>query len=173
MCSESASGDLVLAKEYLSLNDICNYRVDDPFVPTYGPRFIDMYNKPNNVRIQKKVNETCDEDYAANDFSNFNFCQTELDNDRYTPLTSNGAFYVARLFFGIASKKISQHSELKESMKSPSYLKPNYLNSKSVLNEFFTFIMIDDVNMIDSRYQNGEISFQLCIGIFYIFYKLE
>jgi hypothetical protein len=46
--------DIVLAKEYLILSELGNYRAGhDIFLPTYGPRYVDLYSRPNNLRVKK------------------------------------------------------------------------------------------------------------------------
>lgn len=171
LCTEDTSGERVLAKEYLSINEISNYHRDEPFLPTYGPSFIDLYSEPNNLRIKKilKDSNEDDEDFGllkTNSKMNLNRNQEDeglKENDRiYMPLGGNGSFYVARMFLSISSKKISQHSELKESMKKS--FKRIDIKQKPQLSEFMAFCLINECTMIDSRYQNGELSFQLCVG---------
>ncbi len=145
LCNETNTGEVILAKEYLSIDDISNYRNEVEYDPTYGPVFIDLYNRPNNCRTKKKTNED------------------EFESS-YTPLVGDGSFYIARLLMSISSKPISPFSELKDSVRAPSYLRKNYLKSKSVLNEFLGFCVINDASMIDSRYKNGELRFKLSFG---------
>ena len=130
----------------MSIDDISNYRNEEHYEPTYGPAFIDMYNRPNNYRIKKKTSEH------------------EFESS-YTPLVGDGAFYIARLLMSISSRQISPFSELKESVRAPSFLRKDYLKSKSVLNDFVAFSVINEVTMIDSRFKNGEIRFKLSFGI--------
>lgn len=151
LCSETNSGEVVLAKEYLSIDDISNYRNEIEYDPTYGPVFIDLYNRPNNCRIRKRTNDD----------------EPEFESS-YTPLVGDGSFYIARLLMSISSKLISPFSELKDSVRAPSYLRKNYLKSKSVLNEFVGFCVINEANMIDSRFKNGNLRFKLSFGKYII-----
>ena len=146
LCNETKSGDIILAKEYLSIDDISNYRNEEQYYPTYGPTFIDMYNEPNNYRI-KKVGVKSDDDTSY-----------------YASLVARGSFYKARLSMSVSSRKISPFSEFKESIKVPNYMRKSYLRSKSVIHDFLVFCVINEVSMIDDRYKNGEMRFQLCIG---------
>lgn len=52
--SGTGSDESVLATEYMNIRELGNFRADDAaFLPTFGPQFVDLYSKPNNLRIQK------------------------------------------------------------------------------------------------------------------------
>ena len=147
LCTEDKSGVRVLAKEYLAISDISSYQNDFRYLPTYGPSYIDFYNEPNNMRI-KKFNSSVTED-------NFNCIVNDLSSNSYTPLEASGSHYIARLLMGISSSLITESFSPD---KDPKYFKvPPEV-------EFVCFIIIDECTMIDSRYKNGKINFQLCIG---------
>jgi hypothetical protein len=165
LCSESSSGETVLAREYLTINDISSFQSEFAFSPTYGPRFVDLYSEPNNKRIQKEYEgksdievDKCGEEELIIE------SETKYKMNDYMPLSGNGAFYIAQLNMSISSKKILQNSEFKDSLiKSFSSIT---LNLKPVVSEFIAFGVLNDVSMIDRRYEHGEISFKLCIGLF-------
>lgn len=96
----------------------------------------------------KKFNSSKNED-------NFNSMVNDLSSNSYTPLEASGSHYVARLLMGISSSLIMDSFGL---VKKPSHFKV------PPVTEFVCFIIIDECTMIDSRYMNGMINFQLCIG---------
>ncbi len=157
LCSETSSGETILASEYLKIDDISSFQSEFAFSPTYGPRFVDLYSEPNNTRTKKEYLE--ENDIECDTFSG----HTDLTHD-YMPLSGHGAFYIAQLNINISSKKILQNSEFKECL-SKSFQSPS-LNLKPVVSEFIAFGVLNEVSMIDGRYEHGEISFQLCIGFY-------
>lgn len=131
----------VLACEYLSIYDISNYLKDDlKYLPTYGPRFIDLYNETDKSKFKKQLNRS--------DSSPDAFLNLTVDNDKI--------HYVARLFLSIDSNK-----EFKESDKN---LNESHKLEPMLSNEFIAFVILDEVYMIDPRFKDGQLSFQLCIG---------
>lgn len=62
LCNGTDSpNDVVLASEYVNLSAISNYKADDEtFYPTYGPRYVDLYSKPNNMRVKKVNADACE-----------------------------------------------------------------------------------------------------------------
>jgi len=166
LCSESNSSETVLAREYLTINEISSFQSEFAFSPTYGPRFVDLYSEPNNKRIKKEYEEKYDIEFdkcGEETLKDLNDCETKNETNDYMPLSGNGAFYIGQLNMSISSKKILQNSEFKDSMVK------NYvsLNLKPVVSEFVAFGVLNEVSMIDRRYEHGEISFQLCIGFFF------
>ena len=60
----TGSDEIVLATEYMNLRELGNYRSDDQtFLPTFGPQHVDLYSKPNNLRIEKTYIDTDSEVY--------------------------------------------------------------------------------------------------------------
>lgn len=69
LCSGNGTqDDIVLATEYINLNELSNFKADDDtFYPTFGPRYIDLYSKPNNLRV-KRANLDNDSDVQEIEF---------------------------------------------------------------------------------------------------------
>jgi hypothetical protein len=67
--TSSTFDEIVLAKEYLTLTELSNFRIDDAlFLPTYGPCYVDLYSRPNNLRVKKQ-----NVDSTVEEVSNFKF----------------------------------------------------------------------------------------------------
>ena len=149
LCNEKK----VLAKEYLSIEDICNYRDEKitHFDPSYGPAFIDMYTKPNNCR-----NHGFDQNKS-----------TDLEQSSYAPLNGENSYYVARLFISISTRKVNITSSLVineiHGVQTP--IENEYPKIENPMN-FIGFCSIKEVNMIDRNFKNGIFKFQFCFGNF-------
>ena len=179
------SGESVLATEYLNINDISNYENQFPFIPTFGPMPIDMYSQPNNLRQERRFSnepnqfdddrfETEDQEKEDNDLKN-NTSTGEYIS--FSPLVANGALYVARVYLSIFSKTVTNiiaantilsalptnENDIMEKMQSKGGLDSIKI-FKNKRAEFITFLLLDEVTLIDSRYQYCEICFQLTMG---------
>lgn len=171
LCAVDPSGERVLSTEYLAINDISNFLNDVQYLPTYGPRYVDLYNEPNNKRIKRTFSSgTGDDDFSNSGSANNSnsHSSSRSSHDTYLPLVAKGAFYVARLYMSIYSMSAARPSSvLKESLQTN-----NSLSQELMINprekRFVAFAIINEVTMIDSRYLNGELSFQLCIGSYNI-----
>ena len=144
----SALNEKVIASEFLSIYDISSYLKDDlekdeEYLPTYGPRYVDLYNLEDKSRFQKRLNE---EDLTK-DMKNVFGISPDL-------------FYVSRLLLSIKSLKYFRRNDSDE-------LQNFEVESQltKIKHEFIVFFIIDEVSMIDSRLnQEGSLSFQLIVG---------
>lgn len=167
---------MTLAREFITLSDISNYRNDYPYLPSFGPRFIDLYNEPKNLRVRKNFTDqenaleymqqavvAEDQQTTTSSFA----ASTSTSNDShfgYTPLTAVGSHYVARLLFSITSRKITPNFDSKKYLTMrPS--QANNLYSKLKKAEFVAYIVINEVTMIDSQFQGQNLNFKLSLGI--------
>ncbi len=112
-------------------------------MPTYGPRYVDLYNQEDKSRFQKSLNE---EDLAR-DLKNIFGNTPDL-------------FYVSRLLLSIKSIKYLRRND---SVELQSFGEVSQLTK--IKHEFVAFFIIDELSMIDSRLnQEGGLSFQLIVG---------
>lgn len=166
LCTETKSGEQTLATEYLNLNEVSNYRQPNTYFPTYGPCYVEIFEKPNNYRIKKTNKNIKSTDDNKTNTLNENmelFDKNELDI--YDSIVADGSFYVGRLFMSVESKRIQSSSDFKNLLRrnKGSFFNKNVHNY--VISEFITFAVLDQITMIDSRYKNGDISIKLCMGI--------
>ena len=131
----------VLATEYFSLNDICNSEnKDEPY--SFGPSYIELYSRPNNCRIKK-----------TNGKQSFN-CS-------YDSLNADGSNYIGRLLLKISSSLDIENRHEKRPLSEIDFLT---VKDRIKKEKFILLCVISDANMIDSRYRDGEIKFQLTFG---------
>jgi hypothetical protein len=123
----------VLSTEYVSLNDLWDNEEENH---SYGPSYINMYNRPNNCRIRKSKDHT------------------------YDSLNANGSNYIGRLLLSISSSCNKDKNQGQVEKKS---LALNTFETVKI-GQFIAICVISDANMIDNRYKNGNIKFQLCFG---------
>jgi hypothetical protein len=206
LCNADPSGEVILATEYLNISDISSYNSNGiDFLPTFGPRYIDFYDDPENSRV-RKANRNLDEskldfnmDVDVKEEMNVQFNNSK---NTYAPVCGDGAFYVGRLYMRIKSKAVANLyeqalSNINESSSESDYYEDDdddendeeyddteidrgrvrhsssktvsskgsgQINSSDNVKDFVAFAMINEVTMIDSRFEKGEISFQLCVG---------
>jgi len=71
LCTQDARlKEQVLGSEYISVNDISSYVKGDYFLPTYGPRYIELDDRldeePANHRKKKNIEENLFDDVIVN-----------------------------------------------------------------------------------------------------------
>lgn len=150
---ENTLEEKVIASEFLSIYDISNYLKDDcEYLPTYGPRYIDLYSLDTRTKIKNKTESSTDDLSQLDD-------STQCDNFHY----------VARLFFSIESNREVKHDTTEP--KSTKLILQAVQKGNSISysmngfkNEFILFLVLDEVTMIDPKYKDGLLSFQLCFG---------
>jgi hypothetical protein len=180
LCTNNGGGsnEVILASEYVTLNELSSYETQHSYMPTFGPRHIDLYNQPNNLRGEKQLSDApsqfdvCgdQEDLAAATSSN----NQSNEYVSFIPMNGFGVFYAARLFMSISSnsstspnsKSIAINDLIENMYKNAAPKKTRILKSRRA--EFLAFVVIDEVTMIDSRYQNADLNFQLTIGKFQV-----
>jgi hypothetical protein len=135
-----------------------------------------MYNEPCNLRVKRANNtdrvSTVDEFHLESLLGAREIQESEDEaapvHFSYTPMTALGSHYIARLLFSITSRKISATLDTKNALSMrPS--KANNLNSNLRKTEFIAYIVINEVTMIDTRYQctkyqDVNLSFRLSVG---------
>ena len=179
LCSREATSERVLATEFISIFDISNYLPYKDkmgqFLPTYGPRFIDLYDQPENSRVRKTPENFSDDEFSFDEDLNLSLSKEKSNSPTYSPVSGNGSFFVARLLLKIESKKAISSKETEASEKNGSSGVQNkakteeVVKSKEEIRDFVAFAIISEVSMIDQRFSAGEISFQLCVGKIVIF----
>ena len=150
-------------------------------MPTYGPRYIDLYDQPENSRVRKMTEDMFEDEHSFGENSSISSNKEKNHVTFYSPVSGNGAFYVARLLLKIESKKVihSKKSTVETTNGNPTStsqtatirqesqnvpIPVEIIKTNEEIKEFVAFAIISEVTMIDSRYSNGEISFQLCLG---------
>jgi hypothetical protein len=156
-----------LATEYLNLNEVSNYRQPNTYFPTYGPCYVEIFEKPNNYRIKKtNKNIKSTDDSKTNNLNENIDSSDKYELDIYDSIVADGSFYVGRLLMSVESKRIQSSSDFKNLLRrnKDSFFNKNS-NNKYIYTEFISFVMLDQITMIDSRFKNGDISIKLCMGI--------
>ncbi len=152
-----------MATEYFNLNEVSNYRQPNTYFPIYGPCYVEIFEKPNNYRI-KKTNKNVK--LADDKLLNENIETTDKNElDIYDSIVADGSFYVGRLLMSVESKRIQSSSDFKNLLRRN---KGSFFNNKIdkyIYVNYISFVMIDQITMIDSRYKNGDITIKLCMGI--------
>ena len=139
----------VLSTEYVSLNDIWDHKNEEEN-HSYGPSYINMYSRPNNCRIRKSKDHS------------------------YDSLNANGSNYIGRLLLSISSScnkdknqghnKDENQGHNKDKNQGHADNESLVLNTTVQIGQFIAICVISDANMIDNRFKNGNIKFQLCFG---------
>jgi hypothetical protein len=188
LCHADSSGEQILATENLNINDISSYGAEGAdILPTFGPCYIEFYKEPEDSRtiLSNQYEDQNDED-AENYFNN--------SSNIYWPVRGNGAIYVGRLCMKIYSSSVNNTNESNEikydrqidkNKEESDYsiesiqdfdesatdklirkvlAKNNFFNTYHINKNFVAFAMIKEATMIDNRFKNGDISFQLCVG---------
>ncbi len=156
-----------MATEYLNLNEVSNYRQPNTYFPTYGPCYVEIFEKPNNYRIKKtNKNIKSTDDSKTNNLNENIDSSDKYELDIYDSIVADGSFYVGRLLMSVESKRIQSSSDFKNLLRrnKDSFFNKNS-NNKYIYTEFISFVMLDQITMIDSRFKNGDISIKLCMGI--------
>ncbi len=176
LCLQNSSlEEKVIASEYLTIQDLSNYTKEEFYFPTFGPRYIDLYDKPDNCRIRKNIeDDLCDELIIDNDQLNPDYNKDRSERSTYTSIKP--ANYIARLLISVESQEIPSQKKsnnlnlsLSNSFRDKSEFdlgltKFESIDLNSFKKDFVAFAIISECSMIDKRFKNGEISFQLCLG---------
>ena len=187
LCSNpDTTTEQIFATEYISIFDICKEQFEvtsENCLPTYGTRYIDMYNKPENKRTIMAKSDLLSNEFDQDEQSILNY-NSKIKSNSYESMPGNCALYVARLLLEVQStkeinelikensinelspkKKKSADSDLQNSV-STEIPKTLLFKPPEQTVDFLAFIMINEVSMIDKRFSDGKIRFQLCIGIY-------
>ena len=172
LCAKNAFQDSVLATEYIYLDDISHPKTTGGSLPSYGPSYIDLYEEPYLLTLQKKPKPA---EYQI--YSSGHVVVDNEDKPRNVPLIENttcslvtfngyaGNRFIGRLLLNIESSKFYRKNapNITDCVSVAPELKSDRLYSKS---DFIVFTCLTECSMINERYSNSELSFRLTIGNF-------
>ena len=166
LCTEEAPRvERVLASEYLTIYDISSYTKDFFYLPAYGPRFINLYDQPENCRLKKTLNEQCGDDLLVHNNLNSSYYKIRSERNTYSSIRPNN--FIARVYLSVETEDLSESNDLnnnnRNSAESNDSISFNYQNFNE---EFVAYAVINEVSMIDPRFKNGQLKFQMTLGNF-------
>lgn len=111
LCSvDSAGYEHVLASEFITINNISAFVKDEAYLPTYGPRYIDLDDdlddEPANLRKKKIIEDNLYDELFIDGNLNPNYYKERTKRSTYTSIMPCKP--IARLLISIKSKKQSQ-----------------------------------------------------------------
>ena len=113
------STEQVLATEHMSIDSISDYSrnsVKEHFLPTLGPRQIDFYTLPLNLRVHSESCFRVDESCVDSNEPEGPYAAGKTGKIRcYTPVSGSnpgGGEYVSRLLMRISSQRAAQSQKV-------------------------------------------------------------
>jgi hypothetical protein len=169
--AEDTFGSRLLATEYIDIDSISDYNEENYFLPTLGPRHIDLYTEPENFRVKRiastnyEPNKDTDEiEKKLEEHVDKETSHTQRSYLSIGGTTAGGGSYVARLFLHINTKNFSYYSSKHSQIKhNESKMSTKYNEIIKNQRKFVAFAVIHEATMIDPRFQ-GQLSFRMCIG---------
>ncbi len=171
LCTEEAPRvERVLASEYLTIYDISSYTKDFFYLPAYGPRFINLYDQPDNCRLKKNFNDQCSDDLLVRNNLNSNYYKLRSERNTYSSIRPNN--FIARVYLSVETEDLSESNDLCRSIQNNNNRNSTELNDSTSFGyqdfneEFVAYAVINEVSMIDPRFKNGQLKFQMTLGKF-------
>ena len=162
--------EIVIATEYIYIDEISNPYTESNYLPAFGPSYIYLYNEPYVITRQKlfKRNYPKKKKHKHTKKMDCKFCERIESNTELNENLDTQCFYkknrlklVSLLNFNGACNKFV--GRLKIQIESDMVFNDSKHNSCAP-RDFILFASINEVNLFNSKYKKSKISLRLNIG---------